>query len=177
VIVITTRSGKPGKTRVNYDFYIGTTRPLKTGPDLLNPQEQADLTWLAYKNSGQSLSHEWYGSGPKPVLPDYLNAGNNKGLFEGDPRVDPGLYNIDYAARDIYQIVPANKSGTDWFHEMFKPALSQNHTLTFSGANEKNKYLFSFGYLDQQGTLLYTWLKRFTTRVNTEFSVGNHFRW
>ena len=34
VIVVTTRSGKPGKTRINYDFYIGTTRPLKTGPDL-----------------------------------------------------------------------------------------------------------------------------------------------
>ena len=51
VIVVTTRNGKPGKAKINYDFYVGVTQPVKK-PDLLNPQEMADLTWLAYQNSG-----------------------------------------------------------------------------------------------------------------------------
>src|SRR6266498_1551449 len=34
VIVITTKSGKNGKTKISYNFYVGTTRPLSKGLDL-----------------------------------------------------------------------------------------------------------------------------------------------
>jgi TonB-linked SusC/RagA family outer membrane protein len=181
VIIITTHKGKNGKTKISYDFYAGTQQPLKNGPDLLNPQEQADLTWIAYKNANQvgsngNPNHPLYGNGTKPVLPDYFIADQNLGLFANDPRANPDLYNIDFTNRPIYQIVEANKTGTDWFHELFKPAFSQNHSLTVSGANEKNKYLFSFGYLNQQGTALNTYLKRYTARINTEFAVTNNIR-
>jgi TonB-linked SusC/RagA family outer membrane protein len=177
VIVVTTKSGKEGRTKISYDFYVCRTSPLK-GPDILNPQEQADLTWLALKNSGWvdangNPNDPYYGNGPTPVLPDYLVAGPHTGLFEGDPRVNPDLYNIDFTAGDLYQIVGADKNGTDWFHEIFKPAISQNHTITGSGGSNKNKYLFSLGYLDQQGTLINTYLKRFTARINTTFSLND----
>ncbi|MEO5582910.1 MAG: TonB-dependent receptor plug domain-containing protein, partial [Saprospiraceae bacterium] len=179
VIVITTRNGKQGKTRISYDFYIGSTRPLKS-PDLLNPQEMADLAWIAYKNSGQvtngNPNDPLYGNATKPILPDYFIAGINEGLRTNDPLVNPDLYNIDFTNGDIYQIVQANKAGTDWFHEVFKPALSLHHSLTVSGANEKNKYLFSMEYLDQQGTALNTYLKRYTARINTTFAVNNSIR-
>lgn len=174
VMIVTTKSGREGRTRLTYDFYVSLTRPLKS-PDILNPQQTADLTWLALKNSGANgnPNDPYYGNGPTPVLPDYLVAGPYTGLFEGDPRVDPSLYNIDFTAGNIYQIIRANKTGTDWFHEIFKPAISQNHTITGSGGNNKNKYLFSLGYLDQEGTLLYTYLKRYTARLNTTFSLNN----
>ena len=57
-----------------------------------------------------------------------------------------------------------------------KPAISQNHTLSVSGGSDKNHYLLSFGYLDQPATYLNTYLKRYTTRVNTEFEVMNAIR-
>ncbi|HET6768766.1 MAG TPA: SusC/RagA family TonB-linked outer membrane protein, partial [Chitinophagaceae bacterium] len=181
VIIITTRSGKIGKTKITYDFYIGTTRPLKEGPDLLDPQGVADRKWLALKNSGQvggngNPNDPLYGNGPNPILPDYFIPDWGIGLFANDPLADPALYNIDFTSGPIYQIVKANKEGTDWFHELFKPAFSQNHSLAVSGASEKNKYLFSFAYLDQQGTFLNTYLKRFTTRINTEFAVNKNIR-
>ena len=177
VVVITTRNGRPGKAKVTYDFYMSTTRPLNYGNDLLNPQEQADLTWIALKNSGNpNPSHPLYGNGILPVLPDFFIAGINRGLSANDPLADPSLYNIDFNANPIYQIVAANKTGTDWFHEVFKPAFSHSHSLSVSGANDKNKYFLSFGYLDQQGTALYTYLKRFTVRINTQFSVNDKIR-
>ena len=176
VIVVTTKKGKGTKAKLSYDFYIGTTRPLSKGLDLLNPQEQADLKWIALKNSGQTPSDPLYGNGPSPVLPDYLYAGSYIGLFKGDPRADASLYNIDSTAGPIYVIVPFNKTGTDWFHELFKPATSQNHTITVSGGGDKGHYLLSFGYLNQQGTYLNTYLKRFTTRINTEFTLLNTIR-
>lgn len=181
VIVITTKKGKEGKTSVSYDLYLGKQLPLKKGPDLLNPTEMAQLTWLALKNSGQVGSdgnpfHPLYGSGAQPVLPDYLVAGPYRGTQATGSRVNPDLYNLDFSAGELYPIVPANKSGTDWFHEIFKPALSQNHTLTFSGGNEKNKHLFSLAYMDQQGTLINTYLKRITARVNTSFRLKDQIR-
>ena len=181
VIVITTKGGRQGKTKISYDFYAGTTRPLKNGPDLLTPKEIANVKWLALKNSGQvgangNPSDPFYGNGASPVLPDYFIAGDNQGLFANDPGVNPDLYNIDFTSNPIYQIVKTNKEGTDWFHELFHPAFSQNHTLAISGAHEKNKYLFSLGYLNQQGTALNTHLKRYTARINTEFSLNKNIR-
>ena len=181
VIVVTTKKGKNANTSVNYDFYLGLQEPLKKGLDILSPQEQGTLIWIADKNSGfvdanGNPSDPLYGNGPTPVMPDYLYAGSNNGLHEGDPRANPALYNLDYTHGPIYQIVPFDKKGTDWFHKSFKPAVSQNHTVSISGGNDRNKYLLSFGYLDQEGTFLNTYLKRFTVRVNTDFKVRKAFK-
>ncbi len=176
VIVVTTRRGKQGNAAVNFESYFGYQVPVNNGYSLLNPQEMADATWKAYANSSQPLTHPQYGNGPSPVLPDYVLAGNMGGLSEGDPATNPDLYNIDPSAGDIYQIVKANKSGTDWLHALYKPAFSQNYTLTASGGGNKSSYLFSAGYLNQQGTLINTYLKRFTIRINTEFNILNNIR-
>ncbi|CAN5430222.1 TonB-dependent receptor [soil metagenome] len=178
VIVVTTKKGRSGKATLTYDAYYGTQRPLKSGFNLLNPQEMADLTWLAYRNSGQvdavtgNPSHPQYGNGANPVLPDYILP---SGAFEGDPAVDPAKYNIDFT-KPAYQIVKANKQGTDWFNEIFKPAPIQSHSLTASGGGEKSTYLFSLGYFNQQGTLLNTYLKRYSARMNTQFNVKKNIR-
>ena len=178
VIVVTTKKGKGGKATISYDGYYGTQRPLKKGFNLLNPQGMADLTWLAYRNSGQvdavtgNPSHPQYGNGANPVLPDYILPG---GASEGDASVNPDLYNIDFT-KPAYQIVKANKSGTDWFHEIFKPAPIQSHTISASGGSDRSTYLFSLGYFDQQGTLLNTYLKRYSVRMNTQFNVKKNIR-
>ena len=177
VIVVTTKKGKAGKATLSYDSYYGTQRPLKNGFNLLNPQEMADLTWLAYRNSGTDIvngnpNHPQYGNGVKPVLPDYILP---TGAKEGDPSVNPALYNIDFT-KPAYQIVKANKQGTDWFNEIFTPAPIQSHTVTASGGSDKSTYLFSLGYFDQQGTLTNTYLKRYSARMNTQFNLKKNIR-
>ena len=179
VIVVTTKKGKQGKTRINYDMYTGW-QAVGKGPELLNPRENADLLWLSLRNSGQltngNPSSALYGNGPTPILPDYLFAGSHRDtLYEGSPYVQDSLYNLNPDNGGIYQIVKFNKTGTDWYNELFNPAFSQQHTLSFSGGNEKNLYLVSLGYLNQQGTLLNTYLKKFTLRVNTDFNYKNNF--
>jgi len=180
VILVTTKKGRAGKAKLSYDFYIGKQYPLKERKDLLTPMETGELRWLAYKNSGFVDSNgyptdELFGNGPEPVLPDYLYAGPHRALFEGDTLTNPDLYNIDDMGGTvpIYQIARFNKDGTDWFHQIFQPAVSQNHTVTASGGNENNHFLFSLGYLNQNGTLLNTYLERYTARVNTDFMIGN----
>ncbi|MCW3114711.1 MAG: TonB-linked outer membrane protein SusC/RagA family, partial [Segetibacter sp.] len=117
-------------------------------------------------------THPQYGNGATPVLPDYILP---SGAREGDASVNPDLYNIDFS-RPQYQIVRANKQGTDWFHEIFKPAPIQSHTITASGGSDKSTYLFSVGYFNQQGTLIETYLKRYSARVNTLFNLKKNIR-
>ncbi|HEX8676702.1 MAG TPA: SusC/RagA family TonB-linked outer membrane protein, partial [Segetibacter sp.] len=80
------------------------------------------------------------------------------------------------AIQGFYRITRANKAGTDWFHEIFSPAPTMSHNVNVSGGNEKAKYLFSMNYFNQQGTLSYTYLKRYTLRANSQFNVNNHIR-
>ena len=179
VIVVTTKKGKSANPSVYFDNFFGWQQPLSKGYDMLDPQGIANITWSSYRNTGQDLVHPQYASAPNtdwPVLPDYVLAGTDPGLAGSDPRVNPSRYNYDTTEGDIYQIVKANKQGTDWFHLLYQPAFSQNYTLSVSGSNNKTSYLFSAGYLNLQGTQVNTYLKRFTVRVNTEFNLSRHMR-
>ena len=179
VIIITTKKGK-GKATVSYDGYYGTQVVAKGNPyNLLSPQGNADLEWVALKNAGLPLKDAEYGSGSAPVLPDYIYP---VGAHAGDPSVDPSLYfvNPDYTDPNdpttFYRITKANKTGTDWYHEVNKNAPIQNHNLSVSGGNENGRYLFSVNYLDQEGTVINTYEKRFALRANTVFNIGKHIR-
>jgi len=181
VIIINTKSGS-GKIKVQYDAYYGV-QTVEQGNvwDLSSPQELADLKWKAMKNSNpnEPISDPLYGNGTTPVLPDYIAP---IGLFEGDPRVDPSLYNVNpfYTKvadiQNFYRITKANKLGTDWFHEIFTAAPTMKHNLAVSGGNESAKYLFSMNYLNQEGTLINTYLKRYTLRANSQFNVTKNIR-
>ena len=170
VIVITTKTGKLGGPKLEYNTYVGTESPRKL-PKMITPQEQADALYNSYLNSSPTQTPgptTFYGTGNTPVLPDYIIEGNgvNVGVMAGDPAANPSLYSLQN-----YRILKANKTGTDWWHLLFKPALTQNNQLTMSGANDKSSYAISMGYLDDQGTLLNSYFKRISLRVNTQFKI------
>jgi TonB-linked SusC/RagA family outer membrane protein len=177
VIIVTTRKGR-GKPSITYESYYGVQMP-KTGNvwNKLDTKGMADLFWLAAKNSQQDkngvVTSGQYGTGTSPVIPDYIKYGSKSG-YTGP--VDLTKYNNDYSKGDIFLIVPANKTGTDWWNLLMSNAPMQSHTITASGAAEKSTYLYSLNYLDQQGTLLNTYLKRYTARVNTTWNIKNNIR-
>ncbi|MDQ0107569.1 TonB-linked SusC/RagA family outer membrane protein [Chitinophaga terrae (ex Kim and Jung 2007)] len=179
VVIITTRRGS-GKVKVAYDGYYGRQYPKRGNVwNTLNPQEQAELRWLAYTNSGADPGTPQYGHGAKPVIPDYILP---SGAMEGDPAVDPSKYYVNPNYTDLndynkfYQIVRANKAGTDWYHEVFRPAPITSHNIAVSGGGEKGNYLFSMNYFNQQGTLMNTYLRRYTIRSNTQYNISDHIR-
>jgi TonB-dependent SusC/RagA subfamily outer membrane receptor len=169
VIIVTTKKGRTGNTKITYDGYYGTQVPLPGGFHLANTQEYANMRWAQQLNSGIAVpTHPQFGTGPTPVIPEYITPA---GASSSDPNTNPATYDIN-----TNQITLANQSGTDWFHEIFKEAPIQSHTLTASGASDKSTYLFSFNYLNQQGTLINTYLKRYAVRMNTLFNVKSNIR-
>ncbi|THU33470.1 TonB-dependent receptor [Niastella caeni] len=168
VIVVTTRRGRTGKVRVNYDAYYGTQRPLKDGFNIANTQETANAIQQGYINSGLTPGHKQLGTGPTPVIPDYIRP---TAAMEGDPNTAPSTYKLY-----DNQITKTNKQGTDWFHEVFKPAPITSHNLSVSSGSDRSTFFLSLNYFNQQGTLIETYLKRYSARINTTFNMGNKVR-
>nr|WP_229254673.1 TonB-dependent receptor [Dyadobacter sp. CECT 9623] len=187
VIVYTTKKGtkKAKKLSVTYDGLFGITTPGK-GQPMLNPQEQADWTWQAIRNDafqGDSLpkfnnvASGQYGSGDTPVLPDYINVGGATGVRGTlDLEAERKKYNVNPAAGTIYQVVKANKQGTDWYDAITRNAPLQRHTLGFSGGGDNSRVYAGFSIQDQKGILENNSFKRYAFRINSEFDVLKNLR-
>jgi TonB-linked SusC/RagA family outer membrane protein len=179
VIILTTKKGKKNeKVKVTYDAYYGTQR-VKQGNvwNILSPQEMGDLKWIALKNTNpnEPINDAQYGSGATAVLPNYIAPAGAQTVDEALYNVNPNYSNPD-DVNDFYRIVKANKQGTDWYHEIFKPAPMTSHNLSVSGGGEQGSYLFSMNYFNQQGTLLRTYLERYTIRSNSQYNVRENIR-
>ncbi|MGZ3873594.1 MAG: SusC/RagA family TonB-linked outer membrane protein [Mucilaginibacter sp.] len=179
VVVVTTKKGKAGKTVLNYDAYYGTQRPLSGNVwHLMTPAQQSQLTYDAGDTGEETLY-----PGGAGTLPVYGYHGTNAAGAFGTSGVtnDPGIekyYFFDPVnPGNDFLVQKFNQAGTDWFHEIFKAAPIQNHTVTASGGTDKSTFLYSLNYLNQQGTLLNTYEKRYTLRVNNTYSLlNNHLR-
>ncbi len=179
VIVITTKKGKPGKTVISYDGYVGDQTPLSGNVwHLMTPAQQSTLTFEAGDTGGETLY-----PGGAGTLPTYGYHGTTAYGTFGSAGVtnDPGIvggYHFDAAnPNNDFLVQKFNQAGNDWFHDIFKNALQQSHTVTASGGTDHSTFLYSLQYLDQQGTLIETFEKRYQLRVNNTYSLfNNHFR-
>ncbi len=188
VIIITTKKGAQGAPKVTLDTYYGIQTPRKL-LSLLNTQEYGQYLWRSKRNAGVvsqdtgNPANGQYGNGAEPVIPDYIVP---SGAFEGDPRVDPANYsnqrffpdgtNNPAFGSEVFQITRANKEGTDWLNEIFKPAPMREIQLGVSGGSETARYSFSTGIFDQRSMLQYNGFKRYSLRANTEFTVKKKIR-
>ncbi len=66
-----------------------------------------------------------------------------------------------------------SKYNTDWFDEMFKTGIRQNHNINLSGGGESSTYNVGLDYFSQKGTLQGAGpdFDRFTARVNNTMDV------
>ena len=79
VIVITTKSGKIGAPKLEYNSYGSWESPIKY-PVYVNAATICDAYFEYLKNSGITDSSV-YGNGSTPVLPDYIIERQNAALF------------------------------------------------------------------------------------------------
>ncbi|MFV8343948.1 SusC/RagA family TonB-linked outer membrane protein [Flavobacterium sp. XS2P39] len=67
-------------------------------------------------------------------------------------------------------------SGTNWQDEVYRTAITKSHQLSFSGAKEGTSYYLSGSYLDNEGTIINSGLKRYTIRLNLDSKVKSWLR-
>ena len=146
VVIITTKKGNyKGEQKITFDTYGGIQQASNL-PQMLNTQQYADLFWQAQKNAGLIPSNDVFGSNSEaPVVPEFLNA---------------------------EQTIRSNQTGTDWFDELFEPALIQSYNLGYQSGTERGRMAFSVSYFNQKGIMQFTGFERYTLRSNTEFKAA-----
>lgn len=166
VVLITTKSGRRNqKVSMNINVRQGVTQPGKFY-DLLNTREWADMLWLEAKNAGiTNYSHNQFGSGATPVIPDYLYPSMTA---SGDPLADMSRYDNQIKERDgdDTYLITRTSPGTDWFGESTRNAAFKEYTMDISGGSENTTYSFMLGYTDEEGIFKYTGFDRYSFRSN-----------
>lgn len=139
VILVTTKKGKAGNAVVDYSGIFGLTMPSRM-PQRINSWEEAEMQNIANINSG----------GQAAWTEEQIGWMKGEGLETLNPE-NPG-------AR--WRVSPTNANVWDYFDNVNfieectrKTSSTQTHNLSVKGGNEKNAYLFSFGYYDRQGIL------------------------
>lgn len=76
----------------------------------------------------------------------------------------------------IDSLNPMNNGDVDWQDELMRTAKQYKLDLSVRGGNEGTKYAWSSSYLDQDGVILNSNYKRFTSRLNVDFTISDRVR-
>ncbi len=165
VVLITTKRGKEGKGRFEYDVQTGINQ-LAHKVKLLNADQAALLVIDARNNAYHDLwintGHIWNDAMYSDANATRVtNVGNT-----GSVSIPDGLYNFA-AQTPIKQTV-----NTDWQDELYRNTFYQKHTLSFSGASKDIHYYVSGAYQNQPGIIKTTGQERYNFRTNVDGDVS-----
>ena len=179
VFVFQTKQGsrKKSEAKITIDYVTGFTDPNINGsPKMLNPQDMAKWTHIAYENNAAAngtavnYSHPQYGSSATPVLPDYLHANGANGVV-GD--IDLAAIQAAYEAdpENVFLIKP-NRQGTNWYDAITRIAPLNRLAIGASGGTEDGRYYIGLGAQFQDGILIENEFRRHTLRINSEWDLA-----
>ena len=166
VIIITTKKGKDGKIKVDFDGSIAVSTYAHK-MKVLNAKEYGQVMWQAYVNDGMDPNTNGLGY-------RYDWGYNQQGT--------PVLNNISMKKYlDDAGTTPA--SDTDWFDETTRTGVIQQYNVSVSNGSDKGSSFFSLGYYKNLGIIKTSDFNRISGRINTEYkllknktlTVGEHF--
>ena len=169
VIIITTKKGKEGKIKIDFDASL-SIQTCAHKMEVLNAKEFGQVMCQGFVNdgldpnqNGLGYNYDWsYNAQGTPILNGITM---NKYL-------DPA------------GTTPA--ADTDWFKETTRTGLIQQYNVSLSSGSEKSSSFFSIGYYGNKGIIKQSDFNRISARINTEYkllkikdldviTVGEHF--
>ena len=137
VILITTKTGKQGRTNVSYSGNVRFSTAIAV-PEMMDSYTFARYFNRAANNEGQA---DVFTSD----IMDRIIAYQEGTLKEGT-QLNPN--------NNLWRSYDKGNANTDWFKEQYKSGVpSHEHNLSISGGNEKVTYLASGNFLDQDGLI------------------------
>ena len=173
VVILTTKSGKAGRTSINYKYSIGISNVAKKY-NLLSARDFIYYSRLGVAATGEKhperlstlTSAGGYGTGNDltnntAFTTQYLTPENQYKLSEGwESMPDP----LDSSKTIIFQ-------NTDWQDVLYRTGITNDHYLSFSGGSEKATFDLSLGATSIQGIAINTDFKRYTINFNGKLQV------
>ena len=171
VVLITTKKGESGKTRVDAEVKYGANMRLIPQYDVIDSQERyTELTWESLRNYGMyragfnneeaakwastNLFQSKYG-----IAPIY-----NMWNAEGADLIDPNTGRFNGGISRKY-------TPEKWEDYLFRTGQKLDATVKISGGNDKLTHYTSFGYLKDEGYYISSDYERFNIRNNMSGDV------
>lgn len=152
VIIITTKRGKSGKTRVDFNAYLAFKSPTNAVKSMYGNKEVQ--RWIDRANYQADLASGNWGSS-NVSLSDVFGA-------------------TTIAGNDQYQVVDLINRGdfVDWYDLFMQNSTSQNYEASVSGGNEKTNFSISFAGMFDKGLLKNDKMNRYSGRANIDHIIN-----
>lgn len=202
---ITTNSGDPGarlEVRIrggnsmmanNEPLYVVDGFPMVGGIEFLNPADVESMDVL--KDASATAIYGSRGANGVVIITTKSGRKDVKGQIEVSSQFSVQQAEKLYDMLDARQYAVVSNEwiknsggtpvldpeimtgpGTDWQSYIFRTARMQDHTITFMGGTDKNRYSLSGNYFDQEGIIINTGAKRGSIRFNIDHEVKNWLR-
>lgn len=178
VVMITTKRGNSGKVKVNLKANWGVASRAIPRYETMDEAGYIETVYQSYKNNLV------INNGMSPQAASVVALQNMKtgptAIFGANEQYNPFNYSITDLIDPATGKVRSDavlKYSEDWMDEaMRNNPLRQEYNVSFTGGNEKTKYMFSVGYLDEKGLLKTTGFTRYNGRMNIESEVTDWFK-
>ena len=152
VIIVTTKRGATEKPTISYDGQVGVSQVAKK-IDMLDAYEWAQM----YKEArdGAYLFNVPTGSMTDP--------------YESRPQT---YHRVDDLVTAYLMDDTGTLTNTDWQDEIFRNAISTQHSLSVSARTKEMNYYIGANYLKRQGTIIGSDFERYGIRANFDGNRG-----
>ncbi len=172
VILVTTKQGQKGAPKVSFNASYGIST-LERKMDLLKSVEFMEFR-LRYIDEDYVRNYANKGASPSDSNAERIAKGvpSNSASYLFDDRWLQYLSPAIQAAHN-YDKTQGQLALLDWQDYVYSPAGTQNYNVSVSGATDRTKYMFSLGYMDQNGLGGVINYKRVSARTNVESKLND----
>ncbi len=160
VVIVTTKRGKTGNAKVSYSGRVSFQQEANR-PKMLNAQQLAEMRIEGNVNS--QLDYKWY-SNPNMTMDEYRTdfyALKEQYMKELPSSMFSEVERNTLLAGETY----------DWYNQISRTGITNDHTVSVSGATDKTNYYVSLNYFKQDGMVKGTEFRRLSFRTNLEQQV------
>lgn len=152
VILITTKRGKAGATKVSLNAYTSSNTPTHV-PQVMYGEKEVQRLIDKANYAADAASKNWGSSdlSVEDVLTEELE---------------------DFTELEIYQ----DGSYTDWADIILQSGLTQNYEVAVSGGNEKTNFNLSLGTMYEEGLMKDDQMDRYNLRTNIDHKISDRFK-
>lgn len=162
VVLITTKRGKKNQApQLEFTAQTGFSSPAVNMYKFVDAGKYMELYWEALRNSRVV-------AGDAPSVAATYATNNLVSNLNYNP------YNVSNPVGLDGKVVSGAQLlwNTDWEKEILnRSSVRNDYRLSLQGGSDKTTYFFSTDYLDQEGSVINSYFKRFTTRLNLDSQI------
>ena len=170
VVVVTTKQGRR-ESPLNISYSLEQTArvvPNYNQYDILNSQETMSILKEIESKGFLGLPATAQGryGGVYNILANAINTYDQTN----------GTYGVknDEPSRNAF-LKKYELGNTNWFKVLFRPSITQNHSLSFSGGGKNNAYFASLGFYNDPGWTVADGVSQLTTNIKNTFFINDKF--